>query len=72
MLKIRFPDVTRKERGDADFTISNYDEFKKECLSKGFSLIKRKAIELIKLTDSKFKVRVYFSNPFLDKQLNLN
>lgn len=64
LIKIRAPDKTRPERGDADFTISNYASFKKTVLSKpGFSLITRKEMEMIELIDPAFNVRAYFSNP---------
>ncbi|MDD5254284.1 MAG: hypothetical protein PHG05_04275 [Candidatus Nanoarchaeia archaeon] len=73
LLKIRLPDNTRPELGDADFTISNFPDFKKKYLSKdGFKLIKREDFEMIELMDSEFDVRSYFSNPPLDKQLNLS
>jgi hypothetical protein len=40
LLKIRRPDITRTELGDADFTVSDYSEFKKKYLSqKGFQLL---------------------------------
>ncbi len=72
LLKIRLPDVTRPERGDADFTISNFSDFKKKYLSKdGFKLIKREDSEMVELIDSGFDVRAYFSNPPLDKQLGV-
>ena len=72
LLKIRIPDPTRPERGDADFTISNFSEFEKRYLSKsGFKLIKRKNFVMIELMDPDFNVRAYFSNPPLDKQLNI-
>ena len=72
LLKIRKPDSTRPELGDADFTVSDYPEFKKRFLSqKGFKLIVRKNFEMIELTDTKFNVRAYFSNPPLDKQLKI-
>jgi len=72
LLKIRKPDTTRPELGDADFTVSNYTEFKKKYLSqKGFSLIVRKNFEMIELVDPKFNVRAYFSNPPLDKQFKI-
>ena len=32
LLKIRFPDPTRPERGDADFTIANFAEFEEKYL----------------------------------------
>jgi hypothetical protein len=71
LLKIRIPDVTRPERGDADFTVPNYLDFKKKYLPrKGFKLIKkREDFEMLELMDPEFDVRVYFSNPPLDKQL---
>lgn len=73
LLKIRLPDVTRPELGDADFTVSNFSDFKKKYLSKdGFKLIKREDFEMVELTDPEFDVRAYFSNPPLDKQLNIN
>ncbi len=72
LLKIRVPDETRPERGDADFTVENYDEFSKENLSKrGFKLIKRENMEMIELMDEEFGVRAYFSHPPLDEQLGV-
>jgi len=72
LLKIRKPDATRPELGDADFTVSDYPEFKKKYLSqRGFKLIVRKNFEMIELVDPKFNVRVYFSNPPLNKQLGI-
>lgn len=72
LLKVRKPDETKKERGDADFTITDYNTFKEKYLSKaGFSLIEREDFEMIELINSEFNVRVYFSNPPLDKQFGL-
>ncbi|MDD5341734.1 MAG: hypothetical protein PHI73_00115 [Patescibacteria group bacterium] len=72
LLKIRKPDPTRPERGDADFTLSNYDEFKKAHLNqKGFSLIDKGNFEMIEYMEPGTAVRVYFSNPPLDKQLGI-
>jgi len=72
LLKIRKPDKARKERGDADFTIDNYDSFKKNYLSKPeFSLIERDNFEMIELADPKFNVMTYFSNLPLDQQFGL-
>lgn len=72
LLKIRKPDTTRPELGDADFTVSNYSEFKKKYLPrKGFSLIVREDIEMLELVDPQFNVRAYFSDPPLDKQLGI-
>ena len=57
LLKIRIPDVTRPERGDADFTIPNYPAFKKKYLSReGFQLIKkREDFEMIELMDAQVR-----------------
>ena len=72
LLKIRIYDPTRPERGDADFTISNFPEFEKKYLSKqGFKIMKKPDFYMIELIDSEFDVRAYFSNPPLDKQLNI-
>jgi len=73
ILKIRIPDVTKPERGDADFTVKDYPAFKKTYLSQdGFKLIKRKKFEMIELMDPKFNVRAYFSHPPLDQQLGIS
>jgi hypothetical protein len=73
LLKVRAPDTTRPERGDADFTVSDYPTFKRRYLAKpGFRLIKKDKFEMIELMDSySFNVRAYFSNPPLDKQLGI-
>ncbi len=72
LLKIRIPDPTRPEEGDADFTVSNFSNFKNKYLSKnGFELIKREDFVMIELMDPEFNVRAYFSNPPLDKQLGI-
>lgn len=72
VVKIRKPDPTRPERGDADFTVSNYQEFKKEFLGKsGFTLFDKPGKEMIELMDPAFNVRVYFSKDPLDKKLGL-
>ncbi|MFA5095185.1 MAG: hypothetical protein WC447_00775 [Candidatus Paceibacterota bacterium] len=72
LLRIRQPDPTKPERGDADFTVSNYPSFKEKYLKKpGFSLIPRDNFEMIELYKKGENVRVYFSYPPLDKQLNL-
>ena len=70
LIKIREPDTTRPERGDADFTVDDYVKFKAQVLTKsGFSVIERPEMEMIELVDPKFSVRAYFSNQPLIKQL---
>ncbi len=72
LLKIRAPDPTRPERGDADFAVKNYPSFKSACESRsGFKLIQRETFEMIELTDPAFDVRVYFSNPPVEEQYGL-
>lgn len=72
LVKVRKPDPTRTERGDADFTVANYDSFKKAILSKeGTKLIERPEMEMIELMEKEADVRVYFSNPPLDLQLGI-
>ncbi len=74
LLKIRMPDVTRPERGDADFTVTDYAAFKSTYISQqGFKLMKkREDFEMLELMDPAFTVRAYFSDPPLDKQLGIN
>jgi hypothetical protein len=69
LVKIRKPDPTRPERGDADFTVADYETFKKAHLGKdGFKLIGNRPdiIEMIELMDPSFDVRAYFSQVPLD------
>ena len=72
LLRIRIPDITRPERGDADFTIRNFPEFEKKYLHKqGFKRMDKENFYMIELMDPEFDVRAYFSNPPLDVQLNI-
>lgn len=72
LLKIRRPDPKRPERGDADFTVSDYQAFKQMYLGKpGFSLIKRPNMEMIELLDPTFHVLAYYSHPPLAEVLNI-
>lgn len=64
VFKVRSIDQTRKELGDADFSLTKYSDFKARYLgTEGFKLITRSEFEMIELTDSTFNVRAYFSNP---------
>ena len=64
ILKIRKPDPTRPELGDADFALKKFNDFKEKYLDKPqFKLIVREHFEMIELMDNKYKVRAYFSNP---------
>ncbi|MBN2095686.1 MAG: hypothetical protein JW727_06555 [Candidatus Aenigmarchaeota archaeon] len=72
ILKIRAPDLTRPEEGDADFTVSGFSAFQEKYLTRpGFKLIEREKFVMIELMDPTFSVRAYFSNPPLDRQLNI-
>lgn len=72
-IKIRKPDPTRPERGDADFVLKDYNSFKEKYLKdmKYFKLIDRGNFEMIELKDSKFDVISYFSNIPLIVQLGI-
>jgi hypothetical protein len=73
LLKIRRPDPKRPERGDADFTVADYESFKKTHLGKpGFNLIKRTGMEMIELIDPSYNVIAYYSHPTLADVLKLN
>jgi len=72
ILKIRKPDKSRPERGDADFTVSDYLKFKSVYLDKpGFNLIERPDFEMIELSDPSTDVLAYFSHPTLIEQLSV-
>ena len=73
LLKIRKPDKNRPERGNADFTVTQYESFKVICLSKpAFKLIQRPKFEMIELAAKEFDVLAYFSNPPLDEQFGIS
>lgn len=66
LIRIRKPDKTRPERGDADFKVLDYLSFKEKYLKEdGFSLILRNDSEMIELHKQEENVRVYFSSPLL-------
>lgn len=72
LLKVRKYDENHLDLGDADFTITNYDEFKSRYINQAnFKLISRQGYEMIELMDDEFNVRVYFSNPPLDEELGI-
>jgi len=73
LLKIRKPDPVRPQRGDADFTLKNYDLFKEKHLPdmEHFKIIDRGHFEMIELRDQKFQVLSYFSNIPLTIQLGI-
>ena len=71
LLKVREPDIKRKERGDADFNTS-YPEFKmKYEKNPRFELITRDSFEMLRLSDPEFDVMSCFSNIPLSKNLGI-
>lgn len=73
LLKIRKPDITRPQRGDADFTLNDYHSFKEKHLKyiKHFKVINRENFEMLELRDEKFDVLCYFSSIPLTEQLGI-
>jgi len=72
LLKIRIPDPTRPELGDADFTITNFPAFEKKYLSQPqFTRMDKPDFYMIELMDPNYDVRAYFSNPPLDQELGI-
>ncbi len=73
LVKIRRPDPKRPEKGDADFTVANYESFKKTYLGQpGFGVIKRSEMEMIELIDPSYKALAYFSYPTLATVLKID
>lgn len=72
IVKVRKPAADRPERGDADFTLSDYPAFKREHLGQpGYQLIERPGMEMIELSDPDFDVLAYFSYPILQEALKI-
>ena len=70
LLRVRQPDKTKPERGDADFIVRNYQSFKEKYLKEsGFILIPRNNSEMIELSKERENIRVYFSAPELVNSL---
>lgn len=73
IIKIRKPDPTRPERGDADFAVADYPSFKARHLdSPGFTLIERDEFEMLELMDEAFNVRAYFSDPPVEEHSGIS
>ncbi|PID98754.1 hypothetical protein CSA80_04800 [Candidatus Saccharibacteria bacterium] len=72
IVKIRRPDPSRPERGDADFTLLNYSEFKDAHLGHpGWKLIERPDMEMLELAHPRYDVLVYYSHPTLAEVLGV-
>jgi len=69
IVKVRKPDTSRPEMGDADFTV-NYDAFKKKyAKKKGFQVVVSSlGVEMIELSEKCASIRCYFSQtPVIEK-----
>ena len=73
LLKVRKPDLTRPQRGDADFTLQDYNFIKEKYSGnkEHFRVLDRGNFEMIELRDPKFDVLSYFSNIPLTIQLSI-
>jgi len=73
LIKIRFPDPSRPQRGAPDFKVPDYEIFKKKMLGKkNVNLIERLKYEMIEIWDENEDVLVYFPNKLLSDDLSLN
>jgi hypothetical protein len=62
LLKIRKPEISRPERGDADFN-TDYENFKRKYQNNpNFELIKRETFEMLRLSDPESDVMACFSS----------
>lgn len=73
LIKIRKPYATHPQRGDADFTLKDYQSFKNKYLSDSqhFFLIIRENFEMIELRDERFDVLSYFSSSPLTEEYGI-
>ena len=72
LLKIRKYDEKHNDLGDADFTVSDYNVFKKKYINNSnFKLINGNGYEMIELTEDNYDVRCYFSNIPIDIELGI-
>ncbi len=64
LLRIRKPDIHRKEIGCADliYEKADYNELRAIALEKGFDIVVRKDYEMIELSDLKINVYAYLVN----------
>lgn len=73
LVKVRKPDSSRKELGDADFTVDDYTKFKAKYLDQPrFKLIERENFEMMELSDPSSEVLAYFSHPTQEELLGVS
>lgn len=72
LIKIRFPDPTRPQRGAPDFKIENYQEFKNKYIKKSgnFTLMLKEIYEMIEVKG--IDVLVYIPSNTLGERLRIN
>lgn len=72
LLKVRRYDENHPDMGDADFKVSNYDNFKTRYINNpNFKLIEGDGFEMLELMDKDSNVRAYFPNIPLDVELGI-
>src|SRR3989338_3119980 len=72
ILKIRKSYENKPQLGYVDFTIKDYEGFKKKHISQAnFTLTIREGYEMIGIKDASYNVFAYFAYPPLNKQLNI-
>lgn len=70
IIKVRRHDQARPERGDADFTVQNYAQFKGvHAHLPEFTVIHRHDFEMLELKDPRYDVLAYFSHPTQEQLL---
>ncbi|HZV75653.1 MAG TPA: hypothetical protein VFF79_18225 [Conexibacter sp.] len=74
IVKVRVPDTSRPERGDADFRLVSSDHAALRAridAEDALKLIDRDTFTMIELRDPAFDVRAYFSQPPVEEHGNL-
>lgn len=72
IVKVRKPDPTRPERGDADFTVTDYESFKAKYLGQpGWNIVVRPEMEMLELSTPDADVLAYYSHPTLSEVLGV-
>ena len=72
LIKIHTPKNNKNVIGYADFTVENYNKFKNNFIhSPNFNLLVGEGFEMLELFDKDFKVKCYFPDIPLDKDLGV-
>ena len=71
LVKVRKPDIQRRERGDADFN-TDYTNFGEKYQNNSrLELVKRNTFEMLRLSDPNYDVMACFSNIPKSKNLDI-